>query len=363
MRQLLVRPGQQVRKGDVLARMDSVQYDAELGESRQSMNALTAARIRIDALMSGAAPQFGALEQTAPDIVREERRLWREAQQEYEATMVGGSEGVRRRIAERDETRARIVSLAPVQAAAQSAFEIEQRLVKEGAGARTDFLNAQQKLLQQQAEIDGLRKSLPKLDAALAEGRAQAAEATSRMRAQWGALRAELEGKAASLATTVKGREDKVARRELVSPMDGIVNRVLIPTQGGVAAAGAPILEIVPIEEGVRVSARIKPADIGFIHVGQDAAVRIAAFDYSIYGRLDAKVERIGADTLLDENKQPYFEVQLKSSEDHLEHDGRMLAVTPGMSTDASILTGRRTVIQYLLKPVFKTFHSALQER
>ncbi len=363
VRRLLVQTGQKVAKGEVLVQMDSVQFDNELDESRSSFSAIGAASIRIDALLAGVPPEFGALEASAPDVVREERGLWREAQREYEATLASGAEGVRRRAAERAEAIARIESLEPVLAAAGAAFDIEQRLANEGAGARLDLLTAQQRLLQQRAELTSLRKSLPRLDAAMAEARAQANEASARLRSQWSAQRAELEGKATTLTSTLKGRQDKVARRELVSPLDGVVNRILIPTQGGVAAAGAPILEIVPIEQGVRISARVRPADVGFIHAGQDAVVSIAAYDPSIYGRLNAKVERVGADTLLDENKQPYFEVQLKSNADHLEHDGRALAVTPGMSSDASIMTGSRTVLQYLLKPVFKTFRSALRER
>lgn len=363
VRRLLVQPGQRVRKGDLLVKLDAVQFSADLGESQQAMHAITATRLRIDALLANRTPDFGELVGSAPEIVREERHQWREARREYDATVAGAAEGVRRRAAERAEVVARIAALEPVLTSARASYQIEQNLTSAGAGARADLLAAQQRLLQQEAEVAGLRKSLPRLDAALAEARAQADEAAARLRSQWSAQRSELEGKAAALSKTVAGRADKVARRDLVSPMDGIVNRILIPTQGGVAQAGAPILEIVPIEDGVRIAARVRPTDIGFIHVGQDAAVRIAAYDSSIYGRLDAKVERVGADTLLDEQKQPYFEVQLKTQVDHLEHDGRVLPVTAGMSGDASILTGSRTVLQYLLKPVFKTFQSALKER
>lgn len=363
VRELLVQPGQKVRKGDILVRLDSAQYDADLGESRQSMLAINAARIRIDALLAGTAPKFGALEQEAPEIVREERRLWQEAQREYRSAVTTAGEGVRRRIAERTETMARIEALKPSLVVATESFEIEDRLYQQGAGARADYLAAKARLLQQQIELDSLRKSLPRLDAAIAEGRAQASEIEARMRSQWTQQRTELEGQASTLGSTMKGREDRVARRELVSPMDGIVNRVLIPTRGGVAAAGAPILEIVPVEEGLRTSVRIRPQDIGFVHVGQQASISVAAYDASIYGKLDSVVERVGADTLLDENKQPYFEVSLRSQKDHLDHAGKSLAITTGMSVDASILTGKRTVLQYVLKPVFKTFDSALQER
>lgn len=363
VRELLVQPGQKVRRGELLVRLDSAQFDADLGESRQTILAVNAARIRIDALLAGSTPKFGPLEQEAPDIVREERRLWQEAQREVRSSAATAVETVRRRQAERTEALARIDSLKPALAVATESYGIEERLYQQGAGARADYLAAKSRLLSQQLELDALKKSLPRLDAGVAEARAQAAEIESRARSQWTQQRTELEAKASTLGSTVKGREDKVARRELVSPMDGVVNRVLIPTRGGVAAPGAPILEIVPIEEGLRMTVRIRPQDIGFVHAGQSATVRVAAYDSSIYGKLDASVERVGADTLLDENKQPYFEVALRSAKDHLEHAGKPLAISTGMSVDTSILTGKRTVLQYVLKPVFKTLDTALQER
>ncbi|MEF7614898.1 HlyD family type I secretion periplasmic adaptor subunit [Aquincola sp. MAHUQ-54] len=363
VRALRVQPGDKVLRGQPLVQLDRVQYDADLGESRENQRALQAARIRIDALLGGHEPAFGALEAEAPAVVREERRLWWEARREYQAAEAASAEGVRRHAGELAEARARIQALEPGEAAARESLQIEEHLYQEGAGARADYLAARQRWLQQNGELAALRESLPRLQAALAEARAQGIGVQARARAQWSQQRTEIEGKLAALETAVAGRADKLARRELVSPMDGVVNRVLIPTQGGVAAPGAAILEIVPSEPALRISARVKPSDIGFIHVGQQATVRVAAFDASIYGTLDGEVERVGADVLLDENKQPYFEVQLRSARDHLAHEGRRLVLSPGMPTDASILTGRRTVMQYLLKPLLKTLDAALQER
>ena len=363
VQQMLVQAGDHVRRGQPLAHLDTAQYAADLGESRQSMLAVRAARVRVDALLAGRQPDFGALEQQAPETVRHERQLWQDAQREYQAMLATAAEGVRHHEAERVETQTRLEGSEPALRVARESLAIEERLFNEGAGSRADYLAAQQRMLSQQSDLDTLRKSVVKLDAAVSEARAQGAEAAARARSQWCQQRIELEAKGAGLDNTVRGREDRVARRELLSPMDGVVNRVLIPTRGGVAAAGAPILEIVPSEEGLIVNARVKPADVGFIHVGQKATVRVLAYDFAIYGKLDALVERVGADALIDENKQPYVEVQLRCARTHLEHNGRQLAVTPGMPTDASILTGQRTVMQYLLKPVLKTFDSALQER
>lgn len=364
IRALKVQAGDRVQRGQPLVELDEVQAEVEVGESRESLRALQSSRIRVQALLDGREPQFGALEAEAPDLVREERRLWLAARSEADAGVAAAVEGVRRRAGELAEAQSRIPVLETMLAASQESLQIEERLVAEGAGAKADLLSARQRFLQQQGELKALRDSLPRLQAGLAEARAQQAEQTARTRAQWGAQRTEIEGKLQAMQATVRGREDKLARRVLVSPMDGVVNRVVLPTVGGVAAPGAPILEIVPSDPALTVTARVKPADIGFLHVGQEAHVRVSSFDSSIYGSLPATVQRVGADALVDEqDKQPYFEVQLRTARDYLEHDGRRLAIGPGMPVDASILTGQRTVMQYLLKPVLKTLHSAMQER
>ena len=360
---LLVKAGDSVVRGQPLAQLDRAQYAADLGESLQTRRALQAARIRFDALLAGRAPDFSGLEPEAAPLVREEQRLWQEAWREHQAGQAATAQAVRARAAELQEAHGRIASLQASEASARESLQIEERLLEAGAGARADFLAAQQRWLAQKGELAALRESLPRLQAALAEARAQGAELTARARAQWGVQRTEIEGKLGTLSPQVQGREDRLQRRELLSPMDGVVNRVLIATQGGVAGAGAPILEIVPQDDVLRISARVGPADIGFLHAQQQARVRVAAFDASIYGTLDATVQRVGADVLLDNDKQPYFEVELMAANSHLEHDGKRLALLPGMSVDTSILTGQRTVLQYLLKPVFKTLGTALQER
>lgn len=366
VRALHVRPGERVRRGQALVALDGVQAAVEVGESLETLRSLQAAQRRLDALVERREPDFGALQTEAPAIVREERRLWAAARHEADANAAAAAEAVRRREGELAEARARLAQLEPLVAAARGGLQIEERLVAEGAGAQADLLVARQRFLQQQGDAAAVRQSLPRLEAGLAEARAQAAEQAARARTQWGAQRTEVEGKLQALQATLRGREDKLARRVLVSPMDGVVNRVLVSTLGGVAAPGAAILEIVPDEAALTVAVRVRPADIGFLHVGQAATLRVAAYDSSIYGTLDATVERVGADALVDDrgnDHEPYFEVQLRSARDHLEHHGRRLAIGPGMPVDASILTGRRTVLQYVLKPVLKTLDSALQER
>ncbi|WP_317202686.1 HlyD family type I secretion periplasmic adaptor subunit [Janthinobacterium sp.] len=364
VREMLARPGQQVRRGDVLVRLDTAQYEANLGASRQNRLAALAGRARLDALLAGGAPQFDAAwRREAPELIEKETQLWRDGQREHAAAGAAGREGVLRRRSELAEARGRIVQLeAGVKLGAES-LAIEERLYKEGAGSRGDYLSAQQRLLQQRTELEGLRSSLPRLDATLAEAQASASETDARMRAQWGAQRSEYETKAGALASTVAGQQDQVTRRDITAPVDGVVNRVLVPTVGGVAAPGKAILEIVPADSEVVISVHVKPADIGFIHVGQSASASVLAYDATTYGRLKAQVTRVGADAIPDERNEPYFEVQLSTDRRQLLTHGRVLPITPGMPVDVGILTGKRSVMQYIFKPVLRGLQSSLQER
>ena len=362
--QMLVAPGDVVKKGQVLARLDTIQVSATLGESRQHQLAALAGRARVEALLSGQAPRFEPdLRLEAPELVAKETQLWRDALRESQANTAMLRETIERRRGEQVEAQARIQSLLGQVALGEDSLAIEEKLFKQGAGARADYLAAQQRLLAQKAELDALRQSLPRLGAGLAEAQAAAQEAQSRARTGWGAQRSDFETKAAALVATMGGQSDKVARRELLSPVDGVVNRLLVNTRGGVAQPGKPIIEIVPAEAALLMSVRVRPGDIGFIHNGQVAHVRVAAYDSSTFGQMDAVVDRVGADAVVDEKGEAYFEVHLSAARDQLKLHGKPLPVTPGMPVDVGILTGQRSVMQYLLKPVLRSIQGALQER
>lgn len=362
--QMLVAPGQSVKKGQLLARLDTAQYSANLGESRQLQLAALAGRARVEALLAGTAPRFeDDWQREAPELIAKETQLWRDALQSFRSNGQAAREAIERRRGELVEAQARIRSLQEAVKVGEESFAIERRLFEQGAGARADYLAAQQRLMAQKAELDALQQSLPRLQAGLAEAQAAAAETDARARAQWGTQRTEYETKAAALSSTMSGQQDKVTRRDVLSPVDGVVNRVLVPTIGGVALAGKAILEIVPADARLQMSARVKPADIGFIRAGQQAHVRVLAYDTSQYGKLDAVVERVGADAVPDERGEPYFEVQLTAERDQLKEHGQPLPITPGMPLDIGILTGQRSVMQYLLKPVLRGVQKSLQER
>ena len=362
---IAVKEGQNVKTGDLLARLGNLQFDSDLGESRQTWLDARAALARLDAEIHGRAPVFAPeLLEAAPRQVAEQRALWRSRKLERENAGETLNKQVIQREQELAETQSRIATMEGLLVDARESLAMEDKLLKQGAGARADYLGAKQRLASLQGDLEAARVSVQRLRAAIQEARARLAEADSRFIAEASRERSELELKAATTSQQINAQADRVERRELRAPMDGIVNRLLLTTVGGVAQAGQTMMEIVPAEDKLLVSVRVKPADIAFIHPGQSAKLRISAYDSSIFGSLPGKVKRVGADALLDKERQEtYFEVILETERNHLGQAEERLTISPGMAADASILTGKRTLMEYLLKPVIKTLDKSLRER
>lgn len=363
---LNVHEGAKVKKGDVLAIVQNLQFNAEQGEAQQGYWAAQAASIRLDAEARNITPQFPAdLEKDAPDLVREQRNLWQSRRQERENTLETLSRQLAQRQQELAEAKARHAAIDESIGPAREALAIEERLAANGAGARADLLSAQQRYSSQKGELETTRISIGRIQASVAEAQARLSETRARFQTETSKDKTEAELRVAQLGEQLTGRNDRVARRELRAPMDGIVNRVLINTVGGVVKAGETIMEIVPAQDRLLITAKVKPSDIAFLKPGQDARIRISAYDSSIFGTLPGKVIRVGADAVVDgnEKKETYFEVQLEAERNYLGEANEHLTISPGMAADASIHTGKRTMMEYMLKPIVKTFDKSLRER
>lgn len=365
IRDIAVREGQQVKRGDLLAYVENIQFDAELGEGQQNQWAAQATIERLRSELAGRAPVFSEeLRSKSPALVTEQRSLSQSRRSELKATL----ETIRNQIAQRQEelaeARSRVQSLTALLAPARETLAMEERLQAQSAGARADLLVAQREVARIQGDLDAARIAVPRVEAALSEARSRLAEVESKYRAETHRELAEMENKSAALAEQLTGHLDRVQRKELLSPMDGVVNRVLINTVGGVARPGETIMELVPVQDTLLIVARVKPSDIAFIHPGQKAIVRITAYDSSIFGSMDGKVVRVGADALVDaEKRESYFEVTVETQRNYLGKPEERLTISPGMTADASIQTGKRTLMEYLLKPVMKTLEKAMRER
>jgi adhesin transport system membrane fusion protein len=157
--------------------------------------------------------------------------------------------------------------------------------------------------------------------------------------------------------------EDRVTRTEVRSPVRGTVKEIKVNTVGGVIRPGQDLIEVVPLDDSLLVEARIRPADIAFLRPGQDSMVKVAAYDFSIYGGLKSKLEQISADTIRDEEGENFYRVYLRTERNTLVHQGNELPIIPGMTATVEILTGKKSVLDYIMKPILKARQRALRER
>lgn len=165
------------------------------------------------------------------------------------------------------------------------------------------------------------------------------------------------------LAETSMALEDRVKRTTVRSPVRGTIKQLLVNTIGGVVQPGMDLVEIVPLEDNLLIEAKIRPSDIAFLHPGLKAIVKITAYDFSIYGGLDAKVERISADTIMDEEGESYYIVRVRTNKSYIDTLQAPLPIIPGMLTEVNILTGKKSVLEYLLKPILRARERAMRER
>jgi len=200
--------------------------------------------------------------------------------------------------------------------------------------------------------------------AAVREAQAQASQAGFEFRQSALDERSQVASKIAVNQQSLRGAQGKLGRTEIRSPVDGVVNDVQVTTFGGYVQPGQKIMEVVPLGDKLLVETRVKPSDIAFIKVGDRALVKVTAYDFSTYGGLDGRVVQVSADSIYDENeKQAYFTVIVETNKAYLMASGRRLPITPGMMTDTQIITGRKSILTYLLKPVLKARSEALRER
>lgn len=364
IREVLVKEGQRVQKGDLLVRLADVTYNSELGEAQEKYWSLLASIARLDAESKGVPPRFPReVEENAFALIGKQTDLWKSRKLAQDSAVETSEQQLRQKQQELAEARSNVTSLDRSYSIVQERMAIEEQLYRSGAGSRSDFLSTQQELTRIDGDLRASRITVSRLRAGVSEAKANLAQVQRGYRADVSQELESLRTEAASLRQVLSSREDRVSRRELRAPKDGIVNRLLISTEGGVAQAGDIIMEIVPVGDLMQVTAKVEPKDIAFLQPGQKALLRVTAFDSSIYGALEGNVQRVGADAILDEKKRPYFEVQVETSESYKGKNGDSLNISPGMTVDVNINTGERTLMEYLLKPIVKTFDTALTER
>ena len=316
--ELLVKEGDEVLRGDILARLHGTQFQSSVDDLEDQITALEIRRLRLEAELAGASffDVPAPLAVRSPDIVASERALLAARYQDYTSRSAGAQ---------------RILDQA------SSELKLMEDLLNKKVVALIEVTRARK------AHADA-KKAFDEIVTQTELGRAEEYSDTLK----------EL----ATLRQNLKASQDQLNRTVLVSPMHGVVTKLAVTTIGGVVRPGEEIMQIIPVDEDLFVEARVRPEDIANIRPGQEATIKLSAYDYTIYGTLKGRVDVISADTFKDERRpeqEPHYKVQVRVDMASLTDRQAQMEIRPGMMATAELHTGEKTVLQYLLKPLYKS--------
>jgi adhesin transport system membrane fusion protein len=363
--EIFVREGQQVRAGERVMRIEPTRFVSSLRENQSQVHALLARAARLRAIVEGR-PFIppAEVERDAPDIVLRERQLYDSQRAESGAQVGIARQQLSQREHELREARAQYAQTGRAIELATQEINATEPLLATGAASEVELLRLKRDLSRLRGEREQFSAQIARVQAAIEESQRKISEVDLAFRNLRGAELAETQARLGGLNAGGTALADKVEKTDIRSPVRGIVKRLLVNTRGGVVQPGRDVVEIVPLDDSLVIEAKVRPQDIAFLRPDQQALVKFTAYDSAIYGGLAARVENIGADTVIEEQGpgrgEAFYIVRVRTSQASL---GRDLPIMPGMVAEVDITTGRKSLLTYLLKPVLRARSEAFTER
>ncbi len=363
--EILVAEGDFVDVGEVLIRIDDTAAGASFRETEETYFGAQVSVIRLSAEADRKELVFPEkLVRERPKLVARERQLYDTRQAELRSSLAVLAQQRSQRRRELEELRSRLKSLRKSFALSKEEFDLTAPMAETGVVSRVEVLRLEREVNDLQSQIDSTVIAIPRARSAIAEADQRIQERRDAFRAEALRDRNERRVRMAALLEGMTARRDRVVRTEVRSPVRGTVKQLHFNTVGCVVQPGESIAEIVPTDDTLLVEAKIKPSDVAFVHPGQTAVVKRTAYDFSIYGGLDASLVQISADTILDDQGNSFYQIRVRTDETRLlGKDDEPLPIIAGMVAEVDIVTGKKTVLEYLLKPFNKARHRAMRER
>lgn len=362
--EFLVKEGDEVKAGQPLMRLSDIEASSDLGASQARYMGLQAAIARLQAEAEGKdVLEFSdELKQGAPSSVQEEMNAFLANKQQIEGQKSILTEQLTQREGEARELNQRASDLRGVIALQKEQKAVIAPLVERGSAPKLELIQLDQTIKEKNLELNSALASLPRVKAAIDEAKARLADLKTSAQAKAQLDLASRQMEMNEIKERLGALKERKTRTALKSPVSGTIQEIKVKSIGGVVKPGEEAVLIVPNDDWI-VEAQVKPADAAFIYKGQKAVVKITAYDFSIYGALNGTVIEISPDTIKDEKGNYYFRVRILTSEKELKRKGQILPVKTGMVASVDILTGKKTVMQYILKPLIKTLTNAMGER
>ncbi|KRP88292.1 Type I secretion system membrane fusion protein PrsE [Pseudomonas fluorescens] len=363
--ELYVKEGQIVEAGAPLIRLDDTRFVSNAGETEALRLAMQLRVERLSAQVDDRPLNIpDEVLKAAPSQAANERSLYESRRQQLKDEVGGLQEQLVQRQQELREFTSKQGQYRSQLSLQRQEINMSEPLVAQGAVSPVEVLRLKRAEMETRGQLDATTLAIPRAESAIKEVQRKIDETRGKFRSEALTQLNEARTELNKAESTGRALEDRVSRTLVTSPVRGIVKQLLVNTVGGVIQPGSDMVEIVPLDDTLLVEAKIRPQDIAFLHPGQEAVVKFTAYDYTVYGGLKAKLERIGADTITDEDKKTtYYMITLRTDRSHLGTDEKPLLIIPGMVASVDIITGKKSILSYLLKPIIKARAEALHER
>lgn len=362
--ELFVREGQIVEAGDPLLRLDDTRFASNVGETEADRLALLVRVERLSAEVEGRDLMMSeSVLRDAANLANSERALFESRRDQLRDEIGGLEEQLAQRRQEVREMSSKQEQFRSSLALLRKEIQMSEPLVASGAISPVEVLRLKRAEVESLGQLDATTLALPRASAAIKEIESKISETRGRFRSDALTQLNEARTELSKLQSTGKALEDRVRRTLVTSPVRGVVKQMLVSTIGGVIQPGSDMVEIVPLNDTLLIEAKVRPQDIAFLHPGQEAMVKFSAYDFTVYGGLKAELEYISADSITDEEGNSFFLIHLRTDKSHLGTEEKPLLIIPGMVATVDIITGRKSVLSYLLKPIIRARAEALRER
>lgn len=363
--QIYVHEGQIVDAGAPLVRLDDTRFASNVGETEAERVAMELRVERLSAEIENRPLNItDAARKAVPNQVSNEESLYQSRRQQLSDEVAGLEQQRLQRQQELREFSSKQDQYRNSLSLLRQEIGMSEPLVAQGAVSPVEVLRLKRSEVETRGMLDGTTLAIPRAQAAINEVQRKIDETRGKFRSEALAQLNEARTNLSKAQATSKGLEDRVSRTMVTSPVRGIVKQMLVNTVGGVIQPGSDIAEVVPLDDTILVEAKIRPQDIAFLHPGQEAMIKFTAYDYTIYGGLKGKLEQIGADTVMDEEKKnTFYIIKLRTDRSHLGTDEKPLLIIPGMVASVDIITGKKSILSYILKPIIKSRAEAMHER
>jgi len=363
--EILVKEGEEVKKGAILVKIDDTNFASMFIESQLRYNELQAKSIRLLAESTGNSFNVSKkIKKTSPNLIKHEYSLYKSNKAQLNNNIMIYKRRLNQKRNELKEAQAKLIQLTNNYELISREVALNKPLVKKGIVSEVEYLQLQRQQSTIKGEMRAIKLSIPRLVSVLEEQKDNIKEVQLEFHNAAKEAYNEAKAEMTRIKRTNIAREDKVQRTFVRSPVTGTIKQLLVNTVGGVVKPGMDIIEIVPTQDNLLIEAKIRPADIAFLYPGQRAIVKFSAYDFAIYGSLRGTLTHISAGTIVDEiDKQSYYLVRIKTDKNYLGDENNKLNVIVGMTADVDIITGKKTVLDYILKPILRARENVLSER